>query len=278
MVFAKSDLHISNIILALFCILVFPHNSNAAETKIKIKPEKIDLKKNQLDRNAIQKIFPGQVPIEQTEAALSLPFKNRIQTIMNQGPKGYKNLRTIAFNKRASMEARWRSIISMARIGGPLAMPEIERSLVDSQWFVRSAGLYALARVDRAKAKIWASQFLDNDQSLLVRVAATKVLKRIKDKSTLGILWQKLHSKENFHRGKSLFIRPKIVEALSQIASPAQSFRFIQLLDDKDDEVRTASVKALESIHRIKLGKTDEPSTFKASYWKKWYETNKSTL
>ena len=123
MVFAKSDLHISNIILALFCILVFPHNSNAAETKIKIKPEKIDLKKNQLDRNAIQKIFPGQVPIEQTEAALSLPFKNRIQTIMNQGPKGYKNLRTIAFNKRASMEARWRSIISMARIGGPLAMP-----------------------------------------------------------------------------------------------------------------------------------------------------------
>ncbi len=246
--------------------------SFASERGIVVDPPKIDLKKQEIKKNIA--IYPREVPLGRTEAALAMPFRNRLDVVLKQGPRGYKNLQFIAFNKKSSMEARWRALTLMARIGKELAMPEVEKALVSEQWFMRSAAIHSLSRIDKSKALLWAKQLLMNDSSLLVRAAATKVIGQHRDASSTAILWQRLDDKKNFHRGQGLFIRRKIVEALSKVTRPEESMRFLRVLNDKDPKVQEAGVTALEQINKVRLGKVKEPTSFKVSYWKNWLKTN----
>lgn len=202
--------------------------------------------------------------------ALLLPMENRASALKAQGAKGEAALATLMFDETASMDIRWKAITSAGLLGANSLKPQIKKALVANEWFVRNAALVALESIDRNEAKTWAKKFLD-DKALVVRSAAVETLSRLDDRSAASMLWKKLSAKENFRGSQSLWIRKQITTALAQLDKSESHGRFIDLLEDRDEGVQEAAVKALELRTGQQLGGEKEPVKFKRAYWQQWW-------
>ena len=202
--------------------------------------------------------------------ALLLPVENRASALKAQGSKGEAALVTLMFDQSASMDLRWKAITSAGLVGGKSLRPQIQKALVAKEWFVRNAALVALESIDRNEAKVWAKKFLD-DKALVVRSAAVETLARLEDRSATAVLWKKLNAKENFRGNQSLWIRKQITTALAQLDKSESQRQFIDLLEDRDEGVQEAAIKALELRTGQQLGSDREPVKFKRAYWQQWW-------
>ena len=202
--------------------------------------------------------------------ALLLPVENRASALKAQGSKGEAALVTLMFDQSASMDLRWKAITSAGLVGGNSLRPQIQKALVAKEWFVRNAALVALESIDRNEAKVWAKKFLD-DKALVVRSAAVETLARLEDRSATAVLWKKLNAKENFRGNQSLWIRKQITTALAQLDKSESQRQFIDLLEDRDEGVQEAAIKALELRTGQQLGSDREPVKFKRAYWQQWW-------
>ena len=214
-------------------------------------------------------------PIAKTETltALGLPLENRISALRSEGASGYKNLISLMNDETAPMEARWRAVTAMGRIGGKLSMPELKQALHSKVWFLRNAALVSSVQIDREQALSWAKELM-SDKALVVRSAAVDVMTDLKDLKSKNILWQKLNAKENFRGKQSLWIRRKIVESLSQIEERGSEQKFVALLSDKDESLYPPAIRALERITSQKLGRIDEAPKAKRLQWQAWLKQN----
>lgn len=202
--------------------------------------------------------------------ALLLPMENRASALKAQGSKGEAALAALMFDDAASMDLRWKAITTAALLKGNSLKPQIQKALVAKEWFVRNAALVALESMNRDEAKVWARKFLD-DKALVVRSAAVETLARLEDRTAAALLWKKLSAKENFRGSQSLWIRKQITNALAQLDRSGYQGRFIDLLDDRDEGVQEAAVKALELRTGQQLGGEKEPVKFKRAYWQQWW-------
>lgn len=219
----------------------------------------------------------SRISVEMTKSALGLPMANRLQALQEQGPQGYRNLVSIMFNEAMSMDARWRAVTAAGRIGGELSKPELEKALKNKDWFMRNAGLIAMANIDRAQGTRWARELL-SDKALVVRAAAVDTLVDLKDASSTALLWEKLYSKENYKGKQSLFIRRQIVEALASLEAPGREGKFIQVLADNDESLHVPAIKALERLTKQTVGNAKDPMKVRRAQWQRWWDENKAQM
>lgn len=202
--------------------------------------------------------------------ALLLPLENRASALRAQGAKGEAALTTLMFDEKASMDLRWKAITAAGLLKGNSLKPQLQKAIVAKEWFVRNAALVALESVDRNEAKAWAKKLL-NDKALVVRSAAVETLSRLDDRTASSVLWKKLSAKENFRGNQSLWIRKQITQALAQLDKSDSHGRFVDLLEDRDEGVQEAAVRALEFRTGQRLGGDKEPVKFKRAYWQQWW-------
>jgi hypothetical protein len=243
--------------IMLFVVMVLPNDAFAAVSRIV----------------SSDKVLPHSS--QSTREALTLSLEERVSTIRNQGDQGAVNLVKIMSDRNQPMEIRWRAVTALGRVRGSDAKNDLTKILKSQEWFLRNAGLLTMARIDRETALNEARRLL-SDPALVVRSAAVDVIADLGDLSSAGLLWEKLHSKENFKRGQSLFIRRRIVETLARLESPGREGRFIELLTDRDPSLHEPAMSALERLTNRKMGTASQSLSDQRAQWQRWWrETTK---
>lgn len=214
--------------------------------------------------------------LQATKDALDLPMLERVSTLRGQ-PHAYDNLKHIMFSKSNSMDLRWKAVTAIGRIGKEKAKSDLLSALQAREWYMRNAGLIALANVDRAESLVWARKLL-SDRALVVRSAAVDMIAQSHDAGSSMLLWQKLYSKENYRNKQSLFIRRRIVETLADLEGKGAESKLVGVLQDKDKSLHEPAMEALERITKRTVGTPGEPTEFRRAKWEQWYKENKATL
>jgi HEAT repeat protein len=214
--------------------------------------------------------------IQATKEALDLSMLERIQALKSDS-NSYSNLKALMESKSEAFELRYKATTALAKVAGSKAKTEMVHAMTSSEWFLRNAGLIGMSSLDRAEALVWARKLL-NDKALVVRSAAVDIITQARDTTSTNLLWQKLYSKENFRNKQSLYIRRRIVEALSEIDSKEHAAKFVALLQDKDDSLHEPAMEALERITHQAVATPGSPLQDRRAQWQKWYKANKATL
>jgi len=191
-------------------------------------------------------------PLTKATMALRFPLENRISALKEQGESGFEALKALAFDKEQVLQVRWRAVTMLARVNAIKAEEPLAEAAQSSEWFMRNASLVAMVNMKRSFAMKWAEKLLD-DPALVVRTAAVQTLTEIRAVEKKDVLFQKLYSPENFHKGQSLWVRKHIAQALQAMASPGEEKQFAKLLNDKDNSLHSSAVAALNKITGQKI-------------------------
>lgn len=183
-------------------------------------------------------------------SALKSQPKQRLQVIRSHGKNGIKQLRTIAFSQNLPVESRWKALTTLARIADKESLPDLERAIQSSDWFMRDAALKSLEKVAPDQARRWA-RLLISDPALVVRTSAVGTITRLNDKDSSPLLWERLYSAQNYRGSQSLWVRRHIVEALSRFAKKGEEEKFKKILSDKDQSLHKPAIAALDRIKKL---------------------------
>lgn len=173
--------------------------------------------------------------------------KSRAEAVRAGGRSELRRLRILAFDANQTVDVRWRSLLTLAMVGGKDVMPELEAALKSSDWFMRDAGLLALRKVDPKSAVRW-SRLLLSDPALVVRTSAVSTLRQLGDSSSRELLWEKLNAPQNFRGSQSLWVRHHIVQALAEGATKGEEGKFLKILGDSDARLHRPAGQALVKI------------------------------
>ena len=183
--------------------------------------------------------------------ALRLPRKNRLMTLRGK-KKILDKLHSIALDKNQNLKLRWRAITTMGELSPIKSKPYLEKLLTNKHWFLRNAAMIAISHADRPTAIGWAEKML-SDRSLMVRTTAVQTIKKIRGIELQDKLWEKINNKQNFHRGKSLWIRKHMADALASFAIKGEEKKFLRLLLDRDARLHPFALRALRKITGEKI-------------------------
>lgn len=188
--------------------------------------------------------------------ALDMPLQNRLQIFKTQGPSAVTDLEATAFNENATLSERWRAITVLARVFPGEAQGVLEKAIKSPEWYIRNAVAVGLKYSERSWA-ILQARILMHDPALVVRTSAVMALKDMGAIETEELLWEKLYSSENYNNGQSLWIRKHIAETLAGFAPSGKEKSFIKMLNDKDKDLHTYAVTALNRMSGSKKSRTD---------------------
>jgi len=183
------------------------------------------------------------------DSASSKVFKNNIE-----------ELKRLIEAESEPYELRWRSVLALAVAQTSEAVKYLKGLIASKEWFLRDSALKALTVVDK-RAAIIVARKLVSDPSLIVRTSAVISLKKLGDKESVPLLWEKLEAKENFNKNESLFVRRHIVEALVVLDDKSPKAKFEHLLKDKDSRLHSAVKRKLSQLRSGDSIRADEPST-----------------
>ena len=201
--------------------------------------------------------------------ALRMPRKNRLMTL--KGKNGIlRQLLEVALDGKEPLKMRWRAITTLGELSPNQAVPYLEKMLQSKEWFLRNAAMIAVSHADRPTVMKWAEKLL-NDKSLIVRTSAVQAIKKIKGIELQDVLWEKINSKENFHRGKSLWIRKHMADALSSFANKGEEQKFLRLLLDHDKRLHPFALQALRRITGEKIA-VNKPLEESRAAWLRYYK------
>ncbi len=177
--------------------------------------------------------------------SLQLPRKNRLVNLAKR-PLILEHLHQLALDEKQSLKIRWRAITAMGEMAPLKSQPYLEKLLVRKEWFLRNAAMIGISHSDRPTVIKWAGELM-NDRSLMVRTAAVQAIKKVKGVELQDLLWEKINSKENFHKGKSLWIRKYIADALASFAEmeKGEDDKFMKLLLDEDKRLHPFAIRGL---------------------------------
>ena len=198
--------------------------------------------------------------------ALRIPFENRLQALSALGPLGLKELEVLSFDQSQTLSVRWKSLTALARLQGQKTLPILEQAMQRPEWFMRNAAVIAALNLDRKWAMEWSKKLLE-DEALVVRTSAVQNLIALGGRDAKELLWQELYSPKNFRSGNSLWIRRHIAKALSNMATPSETFRFSKLLEDQDKRIHPWAVVGLEKSTGRFLGAQGSPISEKRRLW-----------
>lgn len=197
--------------------------------------------------NSFAAIPKKNIKADPIVTSLKTKPQKRLASIKKAGKDGIRRLRMTAFDKRHTVETRWKALTTLARIAKREAIPDLEVALKSSDWFMRDAGIKSLEKIDGKLAKVWARRLVA-DPALIVRTTAVGVLKRLQDKDSADMLWQKLYSPQNYRGSQSLWVRRHIVETLASFPRKNDADKFKKILEDKDKSLHRPALAALDKI------------------------------
>lgn len=177
-------------------------------------------------------------------------------------------LREIAVAASTSLPIRWRAVQRLAQVDFTENQFFFNELLDHKDWFMRNAGMVALSQSADVEEKLRAALKLIKDPALVVRSAAAEQLFELKDARSWPHLVEAIYAQQNFHKGQSLWVRAQIASTLSELARPGQESVLVDLVKDKDINIRNAAVRGLERLTNSSFGPLQEAQTVQK--WLAW--------
>ena len=179
----------------------------------------------------------------------------------------------------ARYDQRWVCARALGRIGGPKSITALKATLeTDKFSMMRLAAIHGLKDINDAGSYEPLVKAL-KDEAMVVRSAAADALGALGDPRAVKPLVDALDREDNFYRGRSLWVRRHIVDALAKIESRAAVAVFIDKLDDADRGVALAAINGLEKItkvtFRVPAANQEEWRQRTTPKWKTWWAENK---
>jgi len=216
-----------------------------------------------------------QVPFQKSMSAidkLNLPSSRRFEALKTK--KSYKSLSKIAFDPQYKLGERWRSMAVIAR-NFPKSK-STQKGLKHKQWFIRNSSLLGLEQGHKKMAKVWAAKYLRSDTSLIVRSAAVDVLSKNPSEATKKVLRANINNKLNFRKGKPLWVRKNILQAIYQMSTKSDLPNMMSELNKKkiDEQHSKFLLEALPKVSGHSINSTPYGSEKKA--WLSWWQGQKA--
>ena len=200
---------------------------------------------------------------------LMQPHKKRLLSL-KANAESFDQLEKMAKDQRQTLQVRWRAITAMGEVFPKKSKNVLESLATSREWYVRNAVMIALNHVDRATALKWARYMLE-DRSLIVRTSAVQTIRKFKATELRDLLWKKIDSEENFHRGQSLWIRKDMAATLMGFAGQGEEEKFLRLLLDGDPRIHPFAMAALKKITGENPGKGKTVADARSS-WIKYFK------
>ncbi len=209
--------------------------------------------------------------------SLRLPHDLARKDLSPWGSRVYGPLKSLAFNEKIPMRTRWKSFMVYTQMAGGSSLPIVNQALKHQDWFMRSAALTALEKIDESLVRIWAFRKLDEDPALMVRARAFDILQKWSGEDIRELFWKKLYSADSFHNDRSLWIRKSLAMSLMEKPEKKDISRWVRLLHGSDDDLQQVAAMALFRINSGRDGEgRDSSLRTDVSFWKKQYPDNKS--
>ena len=202
---------------------------------------------------------------------LQLPSENQKSVIAKSPDHLYRDFVQLAFDDKISMKLRWKALMAAAQIRKEKSTVDLLKASSDSQWFMRSAALAALAEYNPSESEKVAKKLL-KDKALVVRSSAVDILSQSSSPEVRDLFWEELHQKYNFKNKQSLWIRPQMLTALALKPKDQESTLFSQLLKEPEIQMQLIAVRGLEKLTGMKLGDARTSPVKMVQLWQNYYK------
>lgn len=177
-------------------------------------------------------------------------------------------------NDNLDLDTRWMAAMIMARIGGQAATERFLKAMQSPVFYVRLAAIKGLEVVafQQPGVPLPATHLTTlhdalNDKAWVVRAAAADTLGKLGNRESLAHLLKELNQDRNFYRGKSLWVREHIIEAIGAIGGSESIPALIECLKEEDNAITQAALKALNPLQHETLTEFNSSKNW-LSWWK----------
>lgn len=209
------------------------------------------------------------VQVAEVSSFLSLPTEMIKQNSSRLGLEHLDILKNISRDSTNNVDLRWRALYLGAQIDLPRFLSEVRFALKSPEWFMRMAALNAAKDFSPNLAAEFA-RILIKDKALVVRTAAADILMKTANQKDREILWTSFFDKANSHKGKSLWLRPRLLNHLAKTSKPNELVRFASVLKDKDIKMQEIALQVLEEKSDIRIGTQNTPMEKRKAMWLAW--------
>jgi hypothetical protein len=194
----------------------------------------------------------------------------QLDELVEIGGRGVSTLVGIFEDAAAPWQSRWIAGMALGRLGTLGARQALKKGLTDSLFLVRMASIQALSRMgDASVAPALRKALLD--PALVVRSAAVESLERMRDRDSVPDLIKELTSPRNYHRGRSLWIREQIVNALGTLGDQGAIPSLLAVLRENEASLRLSACSALAKISPGAAPAAGRPTDEKCvEKWRQW--------
>ncbi len=185
------------------------------------------------------------------QAAEKKDFSTELAHIVKADASVDPILEDVLLSSSQRWEARWFSAIALGQRDNEYAKKALLKGLNDPLFIIRQASTKALSYrddLDTLKA-IRASL---HDSAMVVRSEAVDALVKRQDQFAASFLADELFKDRNYTKGKSLWIRPQIVQAFGKLGQPEGVDPLIRVLttSSSNKDLRYQACTSLETIAR----------------------------
>lgn len=174
-------------------------------------------------------------------------YPQQLEEIVEFGVVGVPTLTLIFEDASAPWQSRWIAGMALGRLGTSPAREALEKGLKDPLFLVRMAAIEALTRAGGPSIAPALRNAL-SDRAMVVRSKAVDSLERFKDREAVPELVKELASPRNFHRGRSFWIRERIVDALGNIGGEKTIPALLSVLRENEMNLRLRACLALAKV------------------------------
>jgi hypothetical protein len=201
------------------------------------------------------------------------PYPKQYAQMLALGEPAVPTLIRVFNDSTSVWQTRWFAAMALGRIGGSPAREALEVAVTDPLFLIRLAAVQSLGNLgDPISAPALRKALAD--KAMVVRASAADALGQIKDREAVPLMEKELFESRNFYRGRSLWARPHIVDALVEIGSESCVPTLVRLLKDTDPEMRSKSCDALARL----VSDPPPPATGAVSCetrWQTWYQRSR---
>lgn len=171
-------------------------------------------------------------------------------------------------NDKSEMDKRWLAAVLIGRIGGEPAQEKLVKGLKSDVFLMRMA---AIKGIEVMGDTTQAPQLypLLNDPAMVVRAAVADALGNMRTREALPHLIRELNQSRNFYRGRSLWVRNHIIDAIGKIGGEQSIAPLIACLKETDTTIVDSALKALNPL----IGERFVPDAkAEQRQWLSWWE------
>jgi HEAT repeat protein len=241
---------------------------------VKLKPSATAEKLTPIDQEVDQVL--SRISDKETD---EISDKTDFDRLIELEKAAVPRLSAVLKDANAKYDHRWVSARALGKIGGKDSIAQLRSTLANDKFsMMRLAAIHGLKDSNDAGSFDVLVKALGDD-AMVVRSGAADALGSFGDARAVKPLVDALNREDNFYKGRSLWVRRHIVDALGKIESRSAVATLIMTIDDADRTVGIAAVASLERVTKVSFR---VPATNQTEWlartspkWKTWWEENK---